>query len=41
MDKYAPNGTPDDLKIGILHSVDNYYVSNEDCNSKKQCAFSR
>lgn len=23
------NATPDDLKLGILHCVDNYYVSNE------------
>ncbi len=23
------NATPDDLKIGILHEIDNYYVTNE------------
>lgn len=32
--KYDANGTPDDIKIGILHSVDGYYVSNE--GTKKQ-----
>lgn len=35
MNHFAPqqknggNATADDLKLGILHSVDNYYVSNE------------
>lgn len=26
---HLPNGTKDDIKIGILHSVGGYYVSNE------------
>lgn len=34
---YEPNGTPDDIKIGILHSVDGYWVSNE--GTKKQPSF--
>lgn len=29
MDKYKPNGSAEDIKIGILHSVGGYYVSNE------------
>lgn len=24
-----PNGSGEDIKIGILHSVDGYYISNE------------
>lgn len=24
-----PNGTSEDLKIGVLHSVDGYFVTNE------------
>lgn len=27
--KFEPNGTPEDIKLGILHEVDGYYVSNE------------
>ena len=33
MKDYQPNGTPEDIKLGILHSVDNYYVSNEGSKS--------
>lgn len=29
MSKYSPNGTPEDIKAGILHSIDGYWVSNE------------
>jgi hypothetical protein len=29
IDKYAPNGTKEDIKLGILHSVGGYYISNE------------
>lgn len=28
-DKYKPNGTPDDIALGILHEVNGYWVSNE------------
>ena len=28
-DKYAPNGTKEDIEIGILHSIGGFYVSNE------------
>ena len=28
-DSYKPNGSKEDIKIGILHSVGGYYVSNE------------
>lgn len=28
-DKYHPNGTKEDISIGILHSINGYYVSNE------------
>lgn len=31
--KHAPNGTAEDIKIGILHSVDGYYVTNEGTKS--------
>lgn len=31
---YTPNGTKDEIKAGILHSVGNYYVSNEGTKSK-------
>lgn len=27
--KYEPNGTKEDISLGILHSVNGYYVSNE------------
>lgn len=27
--KYQPNGTKEDVKLGILHSVNGYWVSNE------------
>jgi len=33
-DKYAPNGTKEDISIGILHSIDGYYVSNEGTKAK-------
>lgn len=33
MDTYEPNGTKEDIKIGILHSVDGYYISNEGTKS--------
>ena len=26
---YQPNATPEDVKLGILHEVNNYWVSNE------------
>lgn len=29
-----PNATEDDLKMGILHSVSGYYVSNEGTKAK-------
>jgi hypothetical protein len=29
-----PNGTAEDIKIGILHHVDGYYVSNEGTKSE-------
>ena len=29
MKAYKPNGTKEDIKIGIIHSVGGYYVSNE------------
>ena len=32
MESYEPNGTKEDVKIGILHSVDGYWVSNEGTN---------
>lgn len=32
--KYEPNGTPEDIKIGILHDRDGYYVSNEGTKQK-------
>ena len=28
-DKYQPNGTKEDIKLNILHSIEGYYVSNE------------
>lgn len=28
-EKYNPNGTPEEISLGILHCVDGYYVSNE------------
>ncbi len=27
--KYEPNGTEEEVKIGILHNVNGYWVSNE------------
>lgn len=35
--KYDPNGTREDIKLGILHSVNGYWVSNE--GSKKEPNF--
>lgn len=35
--KYLPNGTEEDIKIGILHELDGYYVSNE--GTKKDPSF--
>ena len=32
--QYKPNGTPEEIKLGILHIVDNYYVSNEGTKDK-------
>ena len=32
-DKYAPNGTKEDVKMGILHNVNGYWVSNEGTKS--------
>ena len=29
IDKHQPNGSKEDVKIGILHNVNGYYVSNE------------
>lgn len=29
MNKYTPNGTKEDIKLGILHEVNGFYVSNE------------
>lgn len=29
MSKYTPNGTKEDIQLGILHSVGNFWVSNE------------
>lgn len=34
IDKYAPNGTPEDINLGILHSINGYYVSNEGTKQK-------
>ena len=34
---YKPNGTKENVKIGILHNVDGYYVSNE--GTKKSPSF--
>ena len=31
--KYQANGTKEDIKIGILHEVKQYYVSNEGTKS--------
>ena len=31
---YKPNGTKEDINIGILHSVNGYWVSNEGTKSK-------
>lgn len=28
-DKYAPNGTKEDIENGILHSVGGHYITNE------------
>lgn len=33
MDKYKANGTAEEIKLGILHCVDDYYVSNEGTKS--------
>lgn len=29
---YEPNGTKEDIEIGVLHSVNGYYISNEGTN---------
>lgn len=34
LDKNAPNGSQDDVKLGILHEVDGYWVSNEGTKNK-------
>lgn len=28
-DKYSPNGTKEDIAIGIIHCLEGYYVTNE------------
>ncbi len=28
-DKHQPNGSKEDVKLGILHKVNGYYVTNE------------
>ena len=33
-DKYKPNGTSEDIKLGILHNVGGYWVSNEGTKEK-------
>ncbi len=33
-DKYKPNGTPEEVNLNILHSVDGYYISNEGTKTK-------
>lgn len=33
-DSYLPNGTPDDIAAGIIHSVGRYWVSNEGTKAK-------
>lgn len=35
--RFKPNGTKEDIKLGILHSIGGYYVSNE--GTKKQPNF--
>ena len=32
--EFEPNGTPEDIKIGIFHEVDGYFVTNEGTKSK-------
>lgn len=34
MSNYEANGTTEDIKIGILHSVGGYWVSNEGTKAK-------
>ena len=34
MKSHEPNGTPEEIKLGILHLVDDYYVSNEGTKQK-------
>lgn len=34
IDKYQPNGTPEEVNLNILHSVDGYYISNEGTKEK-------
>lgn len=29
MNKYEPNGTKEDIKMGILHDIKGYYISNK------------
>lgn len=36
---YEPNGTKEEIRLGILHSVNEYYVSNE--GTKLSCVGSR
>lgn len=37
MSEFKPNGTPEDIKAGILHSINGYWVSNE--GTKKKPSF--
>lgn len=32
--KYQPNGTKEDIKLGILHETNGYWVSNEGTKTK-------
>ena len=32
--KYEPNGTEEEVKLGILHNVNGYWVSNEGTKQK-------
>ena len=34
MNEYQPNGTEEDVKIGVLHFVNGYWVSNEGSKQK-------
>jgi hypothetical protein len=34
INKYQPNGSKEEVSLGILHNVNGYYVSNEGTKSK-------